>query len=193
MHFFATLMVALGSIFSAIWIVIANSWMHTPAGYEVQVVTNPDGTEVTRAVITDFWGLVFNPSSVNRLVHVVLGAFIQGAFFVMSISAYYVLRNHHLDFAKRSFTVALVFGADGDLTRPLRLGELLLGSESAPLRSYPIITGLFAVSVFAMHGSIYLYLETEGDLQARIHRWTWVTYSIFLTAYLVLSACTLSS
>src|SRR5258707_8068315 len=53
MHFFATLMVALGSIFSAIWIVIANSWMHTPAGYEVQVVTNPDGSQLTRAVITD--------------------------------------------------------------------------------------------------------------------------------------------
>src|SRR3954447_7192467 len=102
MHFFATLMVALGSIFSAVWIIVANSWMHTPAGYEVV-----EG----RAVISDFWGMIFNPSSMNRLAHVVLGAFIQGAFFVMSISAYYVLRNRHLDFARRSFTVALVFGA----------------------------------------------------------------------------------
>jgi cytochrome d ubiquinol oxidase subunit I len=110
MHFFATLMVALGSIFSAVWIVVANSWMHTPAGYELEIVTNPDGTQVTRAVINDFWGMVFNPSSVDRLVHVVLGAFIQGAFFVMSISAYYVLKRRHLDFAKRSFTVALFFG-----------------------------------------------------------------------------------
>jgi cytochrome d ubiquinol oxidase subunit I len=102
MHFFATLMVALGSIFSATWIVVANSWMHTPAGFEVV-----DG----RAVVTDFWAMVFNPSSVNRLVHVVLGSFLQGAFFVTSISAYYVLRKRHLEFAKRSFTVALVFGA----------------------------------------------------------------------------------
>src|SRR6059036_3834566 len=69
MHFFATVMVAFGSIFSAVWIVIANSWMHTPSGYEVQIVTNPDGSEVTRAVITDFWGMMFNPSSMNRLVH----------------------------------------------------------------------------------------------------------------------------
>ena len=102
MHFFATLMVALGSIFSAIWIVVANSWMHTPAGYEIQ-----DG----RAVITDFWAMVFNPSSVDRLVHVLLGAFLQGAFFVMSISAYYILRGRHLEFARRSFHIALAFGA----------------------------------------------------------------------------------
>src|SRR5262245_50527256 len=102
MHFFATVMVALGSIFSAVWIVIANSWMHTPAGFEVVG---------GRAVITDFWAMVFNPSSMNRLVHVVLGAFIQGAFFVMSIAAYFVLRGRHLEFAKRSFTLALIFGA----------------------------------------------------------------------------------
>src|SRR5437660_5488840 len=102
MHFFATVMVALGSIFSAIWIVVANSWMHTPAGFEVQG---------GRAVITDFWAMVFNPSSMDRLAHVVLGAFIQGALFVMSIAAYYVLRGRHLEFAKRSFSIALVFGA----------------------------------------------------------------------------------
>lgn len=110
MHFFATVMVALGSMFSAIWIIIANSWMHTPAGYEIEYVANPDGTRVARAIITDFWAMIFNPSSVNRLVHVLLGAFIQGAFFVMSISAFYILRKRHLDFAKGSFTIALVFG-----------------------------------------------------------------------------------
>src|SRR6476661_9085895 len=102
MHFFATVMVELGSIFSSIWIVVANSWMHTPAGFEVQG---------GRAVITDFWAMVFNPSSMDRLVHVVLGAFIQGAFFVMSIAAYYILRGRHLEFAKRSFAIAMVFGA----------------------------------------------------------------------------------
>jgi cytochrome d ubiquinol oxidase subunit I len=101
MHFFATLMVALGSIFSAVWIVVANSWMQTPAGHVIV-----DG----RAVIEDFWGMVFNPSSMHRLTHVVLGAFLQGAFFVTSISAFYLLRGRHLDFAKRSFTLALLFG-----------------------------------------------------------------------------------
>jgi cytochrome d ubiquinol oxidase subunit I len=115
MHFFATLMVALGSLFSAVWIVVANSWMQTPAGYDVEFVTNPDGTQVSRAVITDFWAVVFCPSSMPRLGHVVLGAFLQGAFFVMSISAYYVLRNRHLEFAKGSFTFALIFGGVSSL------------------------------------------------------------------------------
>ena len=101
MHFFATLMVALGSAFSAVWIVVANSWMQTPAGHTIV-----DG----RAVIDSFWGMFFNPSSMHRLTHVLLGCFIQGAFFVTSISAFYILRGRHLDFAKRSFTIALLFG-----------------------------------------------------------------------------------
>jgi cytochrome d ubiquinol oxidase subunit I len=102
MHFFSTLMVALGGRFSAIWIVVANSWMQTPAGYHIV-----NG----RAEITDFMAMVFNPSSVIRLTHTLIGAMILGAFFVMSISAYYVLRGRHLEVAKRSFLVALIFGA----------------------------------------------------------------------------------
>src|ERR1043166_3891274 len=66
MHFFSSCMVALGAIFSSIWIVVANSWQQTPAGYHIQG---------GRAVITEFWAMVFNPSSMDRLVHVILGAF----------------------------------------------------------------------------------------------------------------------
>ena len=106
MHFLATLMVSLGSIFSAVWIIIANSWQQTPAGYRL---VEHDG--VVRAEVADFWAVVYSPSSMERLTHVILGAFILGAFFVMSISAYYVLRKRHLDFAKKSFTIALIFGA----------------------------------------------------------------------------------
>jgi cytochrome d ubiquinol oxidase subunit II len=82
-------------------------------------------------------------------------------------------------------------GADGELTRPLRLNDLLMGPPGAAVQGFPIITGIFAVSVFAMHGAIYLHLKTEGDLQNRIRRWMWITYFIFLALYLVLSACTL--
>lgn len=87
----------------------------------------------------------------------------------------------------------LPLGADGDLVRPLNLIELLTGPENASVRGYPAITGLFAVAVFAMHGSIYLYLKTEGEFQARIRRWMWITYFIFLALYLVLSACTMGA
>lgn len=101
-HFFSTCMVALGSTFSAVWIVVANSWMQTPAGYKiVQTEHGP------RANITDFWAMVFNPSSVDRLVHTVTGAWITGAFFVISVSAYYLLKNRHLDIAKAGMKMGL--------------------------------------------------------------------------------------
>lgn len=106
MHFFSTVMVSLGSMFSAVWIVVANSWQQTPAGFHVV----GEGINA-RAEITDFWAMVFNPSSVDRLVHVILGSFILGAFFVMSITAYYILKKKHLEFSKKAFTIALVFGA----------------------------------------------------------------------------------
>jgi cytochrome d ubiquinol oxidase subunit I len=110
MHFFATLMVSLGSIFSAIWIIVANSWQQTPVGFEV--VNN-------RAVITDFWAVVFSPSSMNHLVHAVLGAFILGSFFVLSITAWYLLHGRQVEFARKSFTLALVFGAVASLAMAL--------------------------------------------------------------------------
>lgn len=113
-HFFSTLMVALGSIFSSVWIVVANSWQQTPAGFKVV------GTGINRrAVITNFWNMVFNPSSVERLVHVLIGAFILGAFFVMSVSAYYILKKKHLEFASRSFVIALVFGTIFSILAPI--------------------------------------------------------------------------
>src|SRR5438874_1375565 len=77
----------------------------------------------------------------------------------------------------------LPLGADGDFTRPLGLADLL--------NPYSVLTGLFAVSAFAMHGSIYLYLKTEGELQVRIKGWMWRTFCLFLAAYLVLTAWTL--
>jgi cytochrome d ubiquinol oxidase subunit I len=107
MHYFSTLMVALGSIFSSIWIVIANSWQQTPAGYHLVKLS----TGLVRAEVTDFWAMVFNPSSVYRIVHVWLAAFILGALFVLSIAAYYALQGMHLKFCKKTFDMGLVYFA----------------------------------------------------------------------------------
>jgi cytochrome bd ubiquinol oxidase subunit I len=121
LHFFATIMVALGSIFSAAWIIVANAWQQTPAGHHiVQVMKNGaplviDGKPVLRAEVVDFWAVVFNPSTVERLTHVLIGCFILGSFFIMSISAYYLLRGCHVEFAKRSFTGALIFATVASL------------------------------------------------------------------------------
>jgi cytochrome d ubiquinol oxidase subunit I len=120
MHFIATVMVALGAIFSSIWIVIANSWMQTPAGFHLV------GEGLTyRAEITDFWAMVFNPSSIYRLVHVWAGAFTLGSFVVLSISSWYLLKGRHLDFARRSFAIGLA------VATVVSLGTLVTGHFQA--------------------------------------------------------------
>ncbi len=102
-HFIATLGVWLGSMFSAIWIVVANSWQQTPAGFHIV----GEGMQA-RAEITDFWAMVFNPSSVDRLLHVWLGAFLAGAFLVMSVHAFYILKNRFVELSEKAFKIALV-------------------------------------------------------------------------------------
>lgn len=104
MHFFATCMVFTGSVFSSVWIVIANSWQQTPAGHHIV----GEGA-ARRAEIVDFWAMVHNPSAMPRLAHVLLGAFILGGFFVASVSAYHVLRGIEAEASKRALTLALAF------------------------------------------------------------------------------------
>lgn len=120
MHFFATCMVCLGAHFSAIWIVVANSWMQTPAGYHIV----GEGLKA-RAEITDFWAMVFNPSSMDRLFHVLCGAWQAGAFLVVSVSAWYLLKRRHLEFARASLRLGLVVGLLASLL------QLVSGHDSA--------------------------------------------------------------
>jgi cytochrome d ubiquinol oxidase subunit I len=120
MHFFSTIMVSLGSMFSAIWIVVANSWMQTPAGFHIV----GEGMNA-RAEITDFWAMVFNPSSVDRLLHVLSGAWLAGAFLVISVAAYYLLKKRHIEFAKSSIKIALIVACFASLF------QLFTGHESA--------------------------------------------------------------
>jgi len=119
-HFFSTIMVSLGSMFSAIWIVVANSWQQTPAGFHIV----GEGLN-RRAEITDFWAMVFNPSSVDRLFHVLSGAWLAGAFLVISVSAFYILKNRHLDFAKTSIRIALLLALFASIF------QLFTGHQSA--------------------------------------------------------------
>lgn len=130
-HFISTLMVFLGSMFSAVWIVVANSWQQTPAGYHIV----GDGLKA-RAEITDFWAMVFNPSSVDRLMHVWLGSFLAGAFLVMSVNAWYILRKKHLEIAKPSFKIALVvalFASFAQLFSGHRSADLVAVHQPAKL------------------------------------------------------------
>lgn len=101
-HLVATVGVFLGSMFSAVWIVVANSWQQTPAGYHIV------GQGIhARAEVTDFWAMVFNPSSVDRLVHTWQGSFLAGAFLVLSVHAYYLRKNKFVAISKTAFSIAL--------------------------------------------------------------------------------------
>ena len=102
-HYFSTICVAFGAHFSATWIVAANSWMQTPTGYKV-VGTGDEA----RAILTDFWGMIFNPSFLDRLTHVLIGCWLTGAFMVISVSSYYFLKKRHIDFARISVKIGLI-------------------------------------------------------------------------------------
>lgn len=92
---FATSMVVAGAHFSALWIVMANSWMQTPAGYEVR-----DGPTGPQAYMTSFADVVFTPSFVTRLLHVLVASWMVGAALVMSVGAWYRLKGRHEDVAR---------------------------------------------------------------------------------------------
>jgi len=119
-HFIATVGVFVGSVFSAVWIVVANSWQQTPAGYHIV----GEGMDA-RAEITDFWAMVFNPSSVDRLLHVWLGAFLAGAFLIMSVHAYYLLRDRYVLLSQKALKIALVVATTAALL------QLASGHQSA--------------------------------------------------------------
>ncbi len=99
-------LVWLGSCLSALWIIIANSWMQTPAGYEV--VSTADGA---KAVITDFWAAAFNPSTIARYTHTVDSLLIFGAFIAIAIGAYHMLKKKtekNVTFGKRTMTIGTI-------------------------------------------------------------------------------------
>ena len=102
-HYISSICVMLGAHFSAVWIVAANSWMQTPAGFKLEGT----GKEV-HAVLTSFWKMIFNPSFLDRLTHVIIGCWLTGAFMVISVSAYYFLRKRELNFAKHCMKIGLI-------------------------------------------------------------------------------------
>ncbi len=114
-HWFSSLMVAVGASLSAFWIIVANSWQQTPAGFEVR-----NG----RAELTDFWAAVFNDSTLIRYFHTVDAAIITGSFLMMGVSAYLILKGREAELARRSFKVALVVGLVASVLELAPLGHM---------------------------------------------------------------------
>ncbi len=99
LHFLATLMVAIGTLISAFWILSANSWMQTPAGYAI----NADG----QFVAVDWLKVIFNPSFPYRLVHMVLAAYLTTALAVGAVGAFHLMRDPHLPGPRVMFSMAM--------------------------------------------------------------------------------------
>ncbi|MBR0564772.1 cytochrome ubiquinol oxidase subunit I [Azoarcus sp. L1K30] len=102
-HLLVTILMAVGTNLSALWILIANGWMQNPVGAEFSY-------ETMRMELTDFWSVLFNPVAQDKFVHTVSAGYVTGAMFVLSISAWYLLRGRDIEFAKRSFRIAAAFG-----------------------------------------------------------------------------------
>ncbi|MBI9072680.1 MAG: cytochrome ubiquinol oxidase subunit I [Melioribacteraceae bacterium] len=113
-HWFSGLMVALGSTMSAFWILVANSWQQTPAGF---VLRNG------RAELTSFYDAVFNESMLIRFFHTIDAAIISGAFIMAGVAAYFLLRKQHIEFSKAAMKVAVIVGIISSLLELFPFGH----------------------------------------------------------------------
>lgn len=116
-HMICTWLLALGTNLSALWILIANGWMQNPVGAYFDYQT-------MRMEVKSFYDIIFNPVAQAKFVHTISAGYVTGAMFVLSISAYFLLRGRNKDFAKRSMTVAASFGLASALS------VVVLGDES---------------------------------------------------------------
>ncbi|AMM23247.1 cytochrome ubiquinol oxidase subunit I [Variovorax sp. PAMC 28711] len=121
-HLVTTWAVAIGSNFSALWILIANGWMQNPVGSAF----NP---QTMRMEVTDFFAVLTNPVAQAKFVHTVSAGYVCAAVFVLGVSAWYLLKGRHVELAKRSMTVAASFGLAATLS------VAVLGDESGYLSS----------------------------------------------------------
>lgn len=119
-HLCCTWLLALGTSFSALWILIANGWMQNPVGAAFNYNT-------MRMEVRNFSDIIFNPVAQAKFVHTISAGYVTGAIFVLAISAYFLLRGRNIPFAKRSMTVAVSFGLASALS------VVVLGDESGYL------------------------------------------------------------
>ncbi len=113
-HFVSAVLVSAGAHLSALWILVANSWMQTPAGFRIE------GTGLAaRARITDFWAMVFNPSTLERFTHTLSASWVAGSTLILAVCAWYLLRRQHVRLAGQTARVSLLVAAAAAL---LQLG-----------------------------------------------------------------------
>jgi cytochrome d ubiquinol oxidase subunit I len=177
MHLFSAFMVAFGATLSAFWILVANSWQQTPAGFHIV-----NG----RAELTSFYQAVFNPSTLPRFFHTLTAAMITGSLFVVGISALYLLRRKHADFARESLKIGLVVAFLASMaelplghwhavqvahTQPAKLAAfegLFESQKCAPAMAFCIITSDPPKVYFPVQFRGLLSLLVYGDINKEV-------------------------
>lgn len=102
-HLVSTWMVFIGSNISALWILVANAWMKNPVGMEFNPMT-------ARNEMSDFWAVLLSPTAMSKFFHTVTSAYTLSACFVVGVSAWFILKKRHFEFARKSILLASVFG-----------------------------------------------------------------------------------
>ena len=158
-HLASTWLVSIGTMVSALWILVANSWMQFPTGMEF----NPD---TTRSEMVDFWAVAFSPVAMNKLIHTLSNCFVLGSIVVIGISSWYLLRGREKEFAYKSIKLASIFGAVSLVVllwsghssstivakkQPMKLAAmeaLYRGEEGTPLVAVGILNGKKSIELF---------------------------------------------
>ena len=161
-HLAATWLTGIGAAISAVWILVANSWMQHPVGMEF----NPD---TVRHEMVDFWALVLNPVAISKFFHSVFSGWMTGAIFVIGISSWYLLKKREVRFALASIRVAAIVGIVGTFAvmlsgdssgvhaakyQPMKLAAaegLMEGGERAPFSIVPGVEIPGMLSILATH------------------------------------------
>ena len=161
-HLLATWLTGIGAAISAVWILVANSWMQHPVGMEF----NPD---TVRHEMVDFWALVLNPVAISKFFHSVFSGWMTGSVFAIGISCWYLLKKREVRFALSSIRVSAIVGVigtfavmfSGDMSgihvakyQPMKLAAaegLENGGESAPFSIVPGVEVPGMLSILATH------------------------------------------
>lgn len=102
-HLLSTWLVAFGSNLSALWILVANAWMQSPVGMHF----NPD---TARSEMLNFWEVLFSPIAINKFLHTISSGYVVASLFVVGVSAWFILKNRHIEHAKKSIAIGATFG-----------------------------------------------------------------------------------
>jgi cytochrome d ubiquinol oxidase subunit I len=119
-HLASTWLTGIGATISAYWILVANGWMQNPVG----TTFNPDTVRSEMASVAAFWEVVSNPVAVSKFCHSVTSGWVTGGIFVVGVSAWYLLKNRHVEFARKSLLIGAIVGLVGS-------GAVMLSGDSS--------------------------------------------------------------